>query len=303
MHPFGPYVRAWYERYRDQGLVVIGVHAPNSPSSAIPPMSARQHDWARLSGRARNKTPIWRAFNNRYWPPHTSPTPGPDPLPHFGEGRTDETEAAIRALLAEKGAKLGGTASVAASGAGAPPTLLVRSRRLTRSRRAEFRSPGGLREGSNDYRIPLPSSSTTGLAGPGRSSRSAPCGSKRAADRLRFRARDLHLVRGSSRESRSVPVCSMARRRRRPGMDIDAAGLGRYDQRSTSLSARRRARRTAVTIDSLIRAPRPTPSLRLAQKIGDRQEQRCPYGNHDRRLPQPCQTVRPSGWRTSGPQS
>ena len=56
---------------------------------------------------------IWRALDNRYWPAHyLADAQGRIRYHHFGEGSTDETEAAIRALLAEKGAKLGTTARV-----------------------------------------------------------------------------------------------------------------------------------------------------------------------------------------------
>ena len=76
-------------------------------------MSARRWPTSASAIRSRvdNDWTIWRAFNNRYWPAHyLADAQGRIRYHHFGEGRTDETEAAIRALLAEKGAKLGDTA-------------------------------------------------------------------------------------------------------------------------------------------------------------------------------------------------
>src|SRR5688500_9343324 len=65
-----PYIRAWSERYRDQGLVVIGVHAPEF---------AFEHDLDNVRSAANdlkvtypvavdNDFAIWRAFRNQYWP-------------------------------------------------------------------------------------------------------------------------------------------------------------------------------------------------------------------------------------------
>ncbi len=234
-----PYVRAWAERYRDQGLVVIGVHTPEfaferDPSNVrkavadfgIPYPVAIDNDWK-----------IWRAFNNRYWPAHyLADAQGRIRYHHFGEGRTDETETAIRALLAEKGAKLGKTAKVDATGASAAADFAsIRSpETYVGSRRAKgFASPGGLREGVNDYLLPADFKlNDWGVAGrwrvePQRSVLQAPEG-KIA---FQFRARDLHLVLGSAsgKPIRFRVLLDGKLPGDDHGTDIDAAGLGQVN--------------------------------------------------------------------------
>ncbi len=97
-----PYVRAWDERYRDRGLVVVGVHAPEF---------GFEHDLdnvRRAVGELGvaypvvidNEFAIWRAFGNRYWPAaHLVDRDGSVRFHHFGEGEYEETELAIQQLL------------------------------------------------------------------------------------------------------------------------------------------------------------------------------------------------------------
>ena len=101
-----PYVRAWAEKYKDQGLVVIGVHAPefafeknvDNVKQAVAELKidypvAIDNDYA-----------IWRAFNNEYWPAHYFiDAKGNIRHHHFGEGDYDESEKVIQQLLAEAG--------------------------------------------------------------------------------------------------------------------------------------------------------------------------------------------------------
>ena len=69
-----PYVRAWAEKYKDQGLVVIGVHAPEFA------FERKVDNVKRAAGdlglhfpiAIDNDFAIWRSFNNQYWPPTTS---------------------------------------------------------------------------------------------------------------------------------------------------------------------------------------------------------------------------------------
>src|SRR5688572_8059413 len=155
-----PHVRAWAERYGKDGLVVIGVHSPEFAFEKDPAnvRKAVADFGIRYPVALDNNLAIWRAFDNRYWPAHyLADAQGRIRYHHFGEGRTDATEAAIRALLAEKGAKLGDAARVSASGASAAadfasirsPETYLGTRRAT-----NFASPGGLRPGINNYLIP-----------------------------------------------------------------------------------------------------------------------------------------------------
>ena len=237
-----PYVRAWAERYKDQGLVVIGVHAPEFAFERDPANVRKAvADFGITYPVAMdNNLAIWRAFNNRYWPAHyLADAQGRLRYHHFGEGSTAETETAIRALLAERGAKLGDVASVTATGAGAAADFAaIRSpETYVGSARAEnFTSPGGLGNGVRDFSLPASFAlNDWGLAGrwavePQRSLSTAP-GSQIA---FRFRARDLHLVLGSStgKPLRYRVTIDGKAPGADHGMDIDAAGDGRVsDQR------------------------------------------------------------------------
>jgi len=103
-----PYVKAWAEKYRDQGLVVIGVHAPEF---------AFERDVGNVTKAMKelginypvaidNGYKIWRAFNNEYWPAHYfADAQGRIRYHHFGEGDYAESERVIQQLLREAGAK------------------------------------------------------------------------------------------------------------------------------------------------------------------------------------------------------
>jgi hypothetical protein len=97
-------LRGWHEKYEAQGLVVIGNHYPefkheedieNLKQAIIRldvPFPVAQDNEGRT----------WRAYRNRYWPTlYLIDKQGHIRYRHIGEGRYDETEAAIEALLAE----------------------------------------------------------------------------------------------------------------------------------------------------------------------------------------------------------
>lgn len=237
-----PYVRAWHERYKDQGLVVIGAHSPEFAFEKDPANVRRAvADFGiRYPVALDNDLTIWRAFNNRYWPAHyLVDAQGRIRYHHFGEGRTDVTEAAIRSLLAENGARLGGMAKVDAEGAGAGTDL--RGARSPETyvgfeRAANFVSPGGLRGGANAYRLPAEFGvNQWGLEGhwlvePQRSVLQE-AGGKIA---FRFVGRDLHLVLGSASGGPLRFRVTIDGKAPGPdhGVDTDGAGNGRVtDQR------------------------------------------------------------------------
>lgn len=103
-----PYVKAWAEKYRDQGLVVIGVHAPEF---------AFERDVANVAKEAKklgidypiaidNNYRIWQAFNNQYWPAHYFiDANGRIRYQHFGEGDYAQSERVIQTLLRLAGGK------------------------------------------------------------------------------------------------------------------------------------------------------------------------------------------------------
>ena len=232
-----PYVRAWHERYKDQGLVVIGVHSPEFAFEKDPAnvRKAVADFGITYPVALDNNLAIWSAFNNRYWPAHyLTDAQGRIRYHHFGEGRTDDTEAAIRALLTENGAlKLAGKAKVTAGGASAAADWTsIRSPEtyLGTRRAANFASPGGLRPGTNNYFLPgkymLNNWALLGrwTVEPQRSVSELPNG-KIA---FRFRARDLHLVLGSKtgKPIRFRVLLDGKSPGSDHGMDIDAAGTG-----------------------------------------------------------------------------
>jgi thiol-disulfide isomerase/thioredoxin len=100
-----PYVRAWEERYRDRGFVLVGAHAPEF---------GFEHDLENLRHATRelgvgypvvvdNEFTIWRTFENHYWPAvYLIDREGEVRFHHFGEGAYEETERAIQQLLGVK---------------------------------------------------------------------------------------------------------------------------------------------------------------------------------------------------------
>jgi thiol-disulfide isomerase/thioredoxin len=97
-----PYVRAWSQAYRADGLVVIGVHTPEFSFE-------HELDLVRQATRARgidypvavdNDYAIWSAFDNHYWPAlYFVDTDGIIVDQHFGEGRYEQSERVIQQLL------------------------------------------------------------------------------------------------------------------------------------------------------------------------------------------------------------
>jgi thiol-disulfide isomerase/thioredoxin len=101
-----PYVRAWEERYRDHGLVVIGAHSPefefeHDVDQVRPALAAMGVTYPIAID---NDFAVWRAFDNHYWPAlYIADAQGRIRDHHFGEGRYEGTERVIQQLLAESG--------------------------------------------------------------------------------------------------------------------------------------------------------------------------------------------------------
>jgi cytochrome c biogenesis protein CcdA/thiol-disulfide isomerase/thioredoxin len=109
-----PYVRAWDERYRRRGLTVVGVHTPEFPfeRDAGNVERAIGQNALRYPVVQDNDYATWDAWSNQYWPAkYLVDARGRVRYAHFGEGDYEQTESAIRALLAEAGSsKLGAPA-------------------------------------------------------------------------------------------------------------------------------------------------------------------------------------------------
>ena len=203
-----PYVKAWAEKYRNDGLVVIGVHAPEFAFEREPANVAKAISdlGIRYPVALDNQYRLWRALKNNYWPAHYFvDAEGRVRYHHFGEGDYDGSERVIRQLLAEAGhapmnvgmttgASQGAQAAAALSELGSPETY------VGYARAANFASPGGLERDKPKTYSPAPLQLNQ-WAFDGQwldqkqSARALAAGSKIL---FRFHARDLHLVLGST---------------------------------------------------------------------------------------------------------
>ncbi|MGK2255928.1 cytochrome c biogenesis protein DipZ [Brevundimonas aurantiaca] len=238
-----PYVRAWAEKYKDQGLVVIGVH---TPEFAFEKSEANVREAVARLGVAYpvamdNDFAVWRAFKNQYWPAHYFiDGQGRIRHHHFGEGDYDGSERVIQQLLKEAGAAdvASDLVQVQAQGAEAAADMaqLASPETYIGYARAEnFRSPGGFaRDAVKTYGPAALQLNDWSLAGSWRVTRehaalTAPGG--RLA--FRFKARDLHLVMGPGQGDAGVRFrvrIDGAAPGSDAGSDIDAQGLGRIDR-------------------------------------------------------------------------
>ncbi|OKO72350.1 cytochrome c biogenesis protein DipZ [Bradyrhizobium sp. AS23.2] len=209
-----PYVRAWAEKYRDRGLVVIGVHAPefafernvDNVKNAVASLKigypvAIDNDYK-----------IWRSFENQYWPAHYFiDANGKVRHHHFGEGEYAESERVIQTLLSEAGNKNVPSDIVAVKGSGAEAAsdgAEVQSHEtyVGYDRSENFVSPGGVvKDEGHVYAAGEPQLNDWSLTGnwtvgPERAQLNEPGGSII----YRFHARDLHLVLGPASESASI---------------------------------------------------------------------------------------------------
>jgi cytochrome c biogenesis protein CcdA/thiol-disulfide isomerase/thioredoxin len=239
-----PFVQSWYAKYKDHGLVVIGVHAPEfafekdaaNVRRAVADLKidypvALDNDYA-----------IWQAFNNQYWPAHYFiDATGQIRAHHFGEGNYDESEQIIRRLLAEAGhtglpppgmgsAKPGGVQAPADEAHDQSPETYVGYRRAD-----NFVSPGGfIQDRSHRYAAPAElklnqwALDGSWIVDPEKAVLEAAPGKVV----FRFYARDLHLVLGPG--SNGKPVRFRVTLDGKPpaanhGADTDASGAGTID--------------------------------------------------------------------------
>lgn len=97
-----PYIRDWWEKYEEDDLLIIGVHTPEFEFEKIRENvieAAQKYDLTHPIAQD-NAYVTWRNFNNRYWPAkYLFDREGNLRYYHFGEGKYNETEAAIQALL------------------------------------------------------------------------------------------------------------------------------------------------------------------------------------------------------------
>ena len=139
-----PYLKSWHEKYAGSGLVILGVHSPEFEFEKVLEnvQDAVDEFGLRYPIVQDNDFGTWRSFRNRYWPAkYLIDKDGYIRYYHFGEGRYQETEQWIRALLEETGADLSGISAETEE----PPALDVGIRdagadeRVTRELYAGFR--------------------------------------------------------------------------------------------------------------------------------------------------------------------
>jgi cytochrome c biogenesis protein CcdA/thiol-disulfide isomerase/thioredoxin len=234
-----PYVRAWAEKYKDQGLVVIGVHAPEFAfEKNIDNVKQAVTDFRiGFPVAIDNNYRIWRAFDNNYWPAHYFIDANGQVRYHqFGEGDYDTAERVIQDLLAEAGSRKAGNDTIVpdAKGAEAAPDLAHMQSEETYigyKRATNFVSPESLRnDRPREYTAGAPRLNEWSLAGnwtvgPELAALNRPGG----GISYRFSARDLHLVLGPG--ANHQPVRIQVKIDGKPpgeshGADIDADGNG-----------------------------------------------------------------------------
>ncbi|RWX07439.1 cytochrome c biogenesis protein DipZ [Rhizobium hidalgonense] len=234
-----PYVKAWAEKYADQGLVVIGVHAPEFAfEKKVDNVRNAVGDFQiGYPVAIDNDYKIWRAFENSYWPAaYLIDAEGQIRYHHFGEGNYGRTEKAIQDLLREAGSQTTASAPVVpdAKGIEAGPDLSnIRSGEtyLGYEQAANFASPEGLQADTpHTYSITEPGLNGWGLAGTWTVGKDqAMLDQAGGSITYRFSARDLHLVLGPGADGKSIRFqVKIDGKAPGPdhGSDIDADGNG-----------------------------------------------------------------------------
>ena len=105
-----PYLRTWYEKYEDDGLVIIGVHTPEFAFEKVLSNVEKAVNDFRLTYPVvlDNEYRTWNAFGNRFWPrKYLIDIDGYIVYDHAGEGDYEDTERAIQRVLAERAKRLG----------------------------------------------------------------------------------------------------------------------------------------------------------------------------------------------------
>ncbi|WP_158822867.1 cytochrome c biogenesis protein DipZ [Granulicella sp. S156] len=235
-----PYIKAWNEKYKDSGLVVIGVHTPEFPFEKDESNVRKAvHDLGITYPVAMdNDYRIWRNFNNEYWPAHYFiDATGHIRYHHFGEGNYDESEKWIRSLLEEANHKAlpDAATKIAATGteASSDSDAVQSPETYVGYQRAQnFASPEGLNQDDPQlYRAPAEFKlNQWAFAGKwideGQIATSL---TPSSSIFFRFHARDLHLVLGPSKAGAPIRF-RVTLDGKAPGadhgVDTDADGYG-----------------------------------------------------------------------------
>lgn len=237
-----PYVKAWAEKYKDHGLVVIGVHTPefaferniNNVRAAVSDLKIE------YPVAIDNEYKIWRSFDNKYWPAHYFiDAKGRVRFHHFGEGEYDQSEQVIQRLLKEAGNDTVPQSLVTVKASGVEAASSVNDDQSPETyigydRADSFVSPGGIVENerhvyatatlqlnewslSGDWTVRAENAVLNGVDG---------------SIMYRFHARDLHLVLGPAVDGKPIRF-RVTIDGKAPGVDhgtdTDADGQGVVD--------------------------------------------------------------------------
>jgi len=220
-----PYVKAWADKHKDAGLVVIGVHTPefSVEKERVNVERAVRDLKVAFPVAIDSGYRIWEAFNNEYWPAlYFIDAKGRNRHHHFGEGQYVEAERVLQDLFKERGA--GGldesTVRVTGEGVEAAASAAVQSPEtyIGYGRGERFASPVRLARGvPTTYRVPdRLARNDWGLVGSwniGPESALLETAGGRIA--FRFHSRDLHLVLAPGNDGRCSFQGETGRRRAR----------------------------------------------------------------------------------------
>lgn len=237
-----PYVRAWAEKYKDQGLVIIGVHSPEFSFEKYPDNVRRAVKDMNVAYPVAvdSEHAIWRAFANEYWPAlYFVDAQGRIRHHHFGEGDFERSERVIQQLLAEARGSGGDRQRdlVAVEGTGVEAAadwanLKSPENYVGYERTADFASPGGARLGkARVYAAPARLRlNQWALAGDWTVEKEAAVLNKsNGRIAYRFHARDLHLVLGPTARDTAVRFRVLIDGKppgAAHGVDVDSQGNG-----------------------------------------------------------------------------
>ncbi len=209
-----PYMKAWGVKYKDAGLIVIGVHTPEFGFERDPANVKN----AVLDLKVAYPTPIdsnhsiWSAFRNEYWPAdYFIDANGRIRYHQFGEGEYEKSERVIQALLKENGATRldESMVRIRAEGSEAPPSNDVQSHEtyVGYARTDNFASPEGMAQDSRkSYSAPSRLAlNQWGLGGSWKvAAESGKLESAPGKIVFRFHSRDLHMVLGPAKNGTPV---------------------------------------------------------------------------------------------------
>ena len=208
-----PYVNAWYAKYKDHGLVVIGVHAPEFAFEKDPANVARAIHRLGVDFPVAmdNDYAIWQAFDNQYWPAdYFIDAQGRIRAHHFGEGDYRQDEDILRELLGEAGDKHLPGGYVAPDGSGAQAAASGAMEISPETYVGYDRAAGRVGPVAHDEDFDYPAAGTLGDGQWALSGRWNVHGQAAVLDRAggsisyRFRGRDLHLVLGPGADGKPV---------------------------------------------------------------------------------------------------